>query len=128
METYFVKKKSNRFVCKPFLKYVRSKPCCAPGCTGVSSASHLISKKWATGSDALAVPACIINGHHVQSTKTSVEILEKAGVDLQKLHRTLWFDFLKENSIPREIAVIVKTANFEFAQNAFEDLCREYIM
>lgn len=60
----------------------------------------MLSVKYADGSDALAVPACMIGGHHVQSTRTSREILAKAGIDLAALHEWLWRGFLKEENIP----------------------------
>lgn len=73
------------------------------------------SVKFADGSDALAVPACMPD-HHVQSTKTSREILEKAGVSLDKLHRELWNGFLESQGIIR----------FVHAQEQFESVCEKF--
>lgn len=91
-----IKKHSQRFCCPSFLNYVRSLPCCV--CNAPSTASHMISVKWSSGSDALAVNACMINQHHVQSTRTSKRILEENGIDIPALHQKLWNGFLAENA------------------------------
>ncbi len=76
----------------------------------------MVSVKWSSGSDALAVPACMINGHHVQSTRTSRRILELNGIDIPALHQKLWIGFLKENAIPFRA---------DITQSEFEHLCYE---
>ena len=101
-------------VCIPaFLDYVRSLPCCV--CGKPSTASHMISKKRADGSDALAVNACMPD-HHVQSTKTSREILEKAGIGLARLHIKLWNGFVSQKV----------GSDYEWfdSQEEFENWCR----
>jgi len=113
-----IPKKRERFVSEPFLNYIRSLPCVV--CGAVSTPSHMISAKRAEGSDALAVPACIVNGHHVQSTRTSREILEHAGIDIHKLHRNLWFDFAIAKSIAIGMQFVI-TADFKRAQKFFEE-------
>jgi hypothetical protein len=57
----------------------------------------------------------MINGHHVQSTRTSKRILELNGIDIPALHRKLWKGFLEENAIYAEI----------LTQQDFESLCME---
>ncbi len=73
---------------------------------------HMVSKKRADGSDALAVNACMPD-HHVASTRTSREILEQAGINLRELHIKLWNGFMHD----QEIAASIKT------QGAFELVC-----
>jgi hypothetical protein len=75
----------------------------------------MISVKWSTGSDALAIPACMINRHHVQSTRTSKRILEEHGIDLKFLHWKLWNGFLEEQGIDKKV----------FTQLEYEELLRE---
>lgn len=108
-----IAKKKDRFVSDSFLNYIRSLPCCI--CGKPSTPSHMISTKRAEGSDALAVPACIPE-HHVQSTRTSREILERAGINIEELHRKLWSGFMRE----QKICSVVLT------QEAFEELCERH--
>ena len=105
-----IKKSCDRFCCTDFLNYVRAQPCCV--CGKPATASHMKSIKYADGSDALAVPACMPE-HHVQSTKTSREILERAGINIEELHVELWNGFMREQGIIR----CVKT------QEEFESVC-----
>ena len=105
-----IKKTKDRFCSPSFLAYVRSLPCCV--CGKPSTASHMVSKKRADGSDALAVNACMPD-HHVASTRTSREILEQAGINLRELHIKLWNGFMHD----QEIAASIKT------QGAFELVC-----
>lgn len=107
-----IPKLRDRFCSEEFLNYVRSLPCCV--CGKASTASHMRSVKFADGSDALAVPACMPD-HHVQSTKTSREILERAGIDIQKLHEKLWNGFLRENHIEWQGVVVITQRVFEEA-------------
>lgn len=101
-------------VCIPaFLTYVRSLPCCV--CGKPATASHMISIRRAGGSDALAVPACMPD-HHVASTRTSREILERNGIDIDALHNRLWLGFL--HSLGRGFVLSV-------SQEQFENVCRE---
>ncbi len=86
-----ISKLRDRWCCNDFLNFLRRKLCCA--CNRPASASHMISKKFGAGSDSLAVNACIFT-HHVQSTRTSREILERAGIDIEKLHCDLWREYL----------------------------------
>lgn len=71
----------------------------------------MISIKRADGSDALAVNACL--DHHVQSTKTSREILILAGINLEEQHRELWSEFLADQGILRYVN----------SQEEFERVC-----
>jgi deoxycytidylate deaminase len=106
-----IKKSKDRFCCPAFLNYVRSQPCCV--CGKPATASHMKSVKFADGSDALAVPACMPE-HHVASTKTSREILKKAGIKLPVLHLKLWTGFLR--SLGRGFVI-------GFSQEQFEAAC-----
>ena len=108
-----IKKSKDRFACSDFLNYIRNQPCCI--CSKPATASHMKSVKFADGSDALAVPACMPD-HHVASTKTSREILENAGVSLDKLHRELWNGFLESQGIMR----------FVHSQEQFESVCETF--
>lgn len=74
----------------------------------------MISVKRADGSDALAVNACMPL-HHVQSTKVSREILERAGIDLEAQHRYLWREFLRSLGDDREPQTLAE----------FEAICSE---
>ena len=76
----------------------------------------MISVKRAEGSDALAVNACMPD-HHVQSTRTSREILEYAGIDIEKQHEKLWCGFLQ--TLDRMLYGIPSQEEFEF-------ICGEY--
>ena len=105
-----IKKSKDRFTCPEFLNYVRSLPCCV--CGKPATASHMKSIKYADGSDALAVPACMPD-HHVQSTRSSMLILFKNGINIGELHMKLWNGFLREQGIIR----YVKT------QEEFESVC-----
>ena len=89
-----IKKSKDRFACSAFLNYVRSQPCCV--CSKPATASHMKSIKYADGSDALAVPACMPD-HHVQSTRSSMLILFKNGINIEELHVKLWNGFLYEH-------------------------------
>ncbi len=108
-----VLKSKDRFCSKKFLDFIRAKPCCI--CGAPSTASHMESVKWSTGSDALAVPACMINGHHVQSTRTSKRILELNGIDIKYLHWKLWNEFIEEQGDSIRV----------FTQSEFEGYLRE---
>jgi hypothetical protein len=107
-----IKKRGDRCHIPAFLKYVRTLGCCI--CGKASTASHMISVKWADGSDALAVNACMPD-HHVQSTKVSRDILIRAGIDLEHLHRKLWNGFLLTIGV-------LTTVN---TQQEFEELCEK---
>lgn len=96
-----IAKHKSRFTSEKFLNYIRSLPCCI--CGAPSTPSHMKSTKFADGSDALAVPACIVNKHHVSSTRTSRKILERTGIDIGELHAKLWNGFLAENGFPNSI-------------------------
>lgn len=109
-----MKKSKDRFFSPPFLAYVRSLPCCA--CGRPATASHMVSVKWADGSDALAVPACMPL-HHVQSTRVSKAILIRAGIDIDALHQILWWGFMRE----RGVHLLPKS----ITQQSFEDILRE---
>lgn len=113
-----IAKHKNRFVSEKFLNYIRSLPCCI--CGAPSTPSHMKSVKFADGSDALAVPACIVNGHHVSSTRTSRKILERAGIDIAALHRRLWGGFGRQNGLWGDFRV--ECDIFLIAQHDFEEL------
>ena len=117
-----INKLKDRCCIPAFLTYVRSLPCCV--CGKPATASHMISIKRADGSDALAVPACMPE-HHVSSTRTSREILERNGIDIPELHRNLWRGFLWSQGI-HFIGRIYFVGKDEFAktQEAFEAICR----
>lgn len=97
-----IKKHKDRFYCPLFLEYVRTlgcEDCRVLGLTQLyrTTASHLISVKWAEGSDALAIPQCL--EHHPQSSKQAESLLVSKGVDMLTLHRRLWNGFLLEKGI-----------------------------
>src|ERR1700733_4145978 len=108
---------TQRFCSKAYLSFIREQPCCVQGCNGAVTPSHMKSTKYKDGSDVLAVPACIPK-HHVQSTKTSREILEAANVELEFLHRNLWFMFCKQHKIVMNVNIMLR--EFSEAQRAFE--------
>ncbi len=109
-----VKKSKDRFSCPPFLNYVRALPC--EDCNALGStqklgttASHLVSVKWADGSDALAVPQCL--DHHPQSSAQAESLLVTHGVDVEALHVRLWVGFLAEHG--RNVVLPMKQEDFE---------------
>ena len=94
--SFEISKLKDRCCIPKFISYVRSLPCCA--CGRLSTASHMKSVKYADGSDALAVNACMPT-HHVASTRTSREILERAGINIELQHRKLWIGFCERENI-----------------------------
>jgi hypothetical protein len=120
--SFFVPKAKDRFVSDEFLNYIRSLPCCI--CGKPSTPSHMKSTKFADGSDALAVPACL--DHHVQSTRTSREILERAGIDIESLHRWLWSEFAeRQNLYDSYCAMVLMLKPSDEAQSLFENFLIE---
>ena len=101
MDLLQIKKHKDRCRIPLFLAYVRTQDCEDCKALGVkqstgTTASHMISVKWAAGSDALAIPQCML--HHLQSTKSTKESAEKNEVDIPKVHQKLWNGFLQENA------------------------------
>lgn len=113
-----IKKHSQRFCCPAFLEFIRTLDCEDCFALGLkqklrTTASHLISIKWATGSDALAVPQCL--EHHPQSSGQAAVLLSTHGVDVEVLHRKLWKSFLSNYDIDFPV----------LTQEHFEQVCGE---
>ncbi len=113
-----IKKSKDRICIPAFLEYVRTLEC--EDCKALrikqttrTTASHLVSVKWADGSDATAVPQCLL--HHPQSTGQAELLLIIHGVDVEELHRRLWKGFLAEHGMHCDV----------LTQEHFECLCRE---
>ena len=85
----------------------------------------MVSKKLATGSDVLAVPACMPT-HHVQSTRSSREILERYGINVPELQIKTWMGFCATlfslNGVDARPSIdLFLTNDFDEMQHAFEE-------
>ena len=120
-----IAKRKDRFQSPAYLKWIRSLPCVAckrAGIFSASTASHMKSIKFADGSDALALPACMPL-HHIQSTRSSRELLEKAGIDIEQAQRDCWYLFCKEKKLLPNVNIFIR--EFSEAQQQFEELLIE---
>jgi hypothetical protein len=114
-------KHADRFTSKDFLAYVREGACTVCLFLGLPCGvecqpSHMISVKWAAGSDALALRAC--QNHHPQSTAAARRVFTDLGIDLNAEHQKLWSGFLRYHGI---VGVLVDI----LTQFEFEALCVE---